>query len=92
MNIRIRFYNILGDAAGKREEVRTVAAGQTLAGLLADVAAAYPRVGELVYLKSGALSPYVRIFVNGKVADAGQADRPLADGDEVYLFPAVAGG
>lgn len=93
IHVRVRYYNVLRDAAQRSEEVLAVAAGMTLRGLLRDVVArAHPGVGEVLFLRSGEISPYTRFFWNGAVVSDADLDRALQDGDEIHIFPAVAGG
>ena len=41
----------------------------------------------------GAVHPHVNIYVNNEEIEAlGGLDTPLADGDEVSIIPALAGG
>ena len=45
---------------------------------------------NLVLTGEGEVSGHVRLFCNGQaVLDL---DQPLADGDEIRVFPAIAGG
>lgn len=91
--VRLRYYNVIRDAAGKSEETLTVVAGTTLLGLLRDsVAQKYPAVGDILFLQTGELSPYTRFFRNSVVVEERSVDDPLEDGDEIRVFPAVAGG
>lgn len=93
IHVRLRYYNVVRDAAGKGEETLTVAAGTTLRGLLRDfVARTYPAVGDILFLQTRELSPYTRFFRNGMAVDSGSMDEPLQDDDEIRVFPAVAGG
>lgn len=93
IRVRLRYYNVVRDAAGKSEETLNVPAGTTLHRLLQDsVARAYPAVGDILFLQTGNLSPYTRFFWNDVVVDGGSMARILEDGDEIRVFPAVAGG
>ncbi|MDH7488511.1 MAG: MoaD/ThiS family protein [Anaerolineae bacterium] len=93
IHVRVRYYNVLRDAAQRGEETFAVAAGMTLRGLLRDVVArARPRVGEVLLLRTGEISPYTRFFWNGAVVGEADLDRTLQEGDEVHIFPAIAGG
>lgn len=92
IHVRVRYYNVLRDAAQRSEETFAVALGTTLRGLLADVARVHPGVGEVLFLRTGDISPYTRFFWNGAVVGDADLDRPLQEGDEVHIFPAIAGG
>lgn len=93
IRVRVRFYNVLRDAAQRSEETFAIASGTTLRALLRDaVARAHPAVGHILFLKTGEASPYTRIFWNSAVVEEDDWDRTLTDGDEVHVFPAIAGG
>lgn len=93
IRVRVRYYNVLRDAAQRSEETIAVAAGTTLRGLFCDVIArAHPAVGQALLLQNGEISPYTRFFWNGAVAGDADLDRTLKEGDEIHIFPAVAGG
>jgi molybdopterin converting factor small subunit len=53
----------------------------------------YPDVGERVLDGDGRPRRFVNLFVNGEdVRLLSGTDTPLADGDELIIAPAVAGG
>ncbi|WP_336923341.1 MoaD/ThiS family protein [Aquipuribacter sp. SD81] len=73
-------------------ERTTSATGSTLGELLGDLDARHPGIGERV-LDGGALRRFVNVYVNDEdVRFTGGLDTPVADGDEVTILPAVAGG
>lgn len=93
IRVRVRYYNVLRDAAQRSEETIAIPPGTTLRGLFRDVVSrTHPAVGEILFLQTGEISPYTRCFWNGAVAGDNDMDRPLQDGDEIHLFPAIAGG
>lgn len=93
IRVRLRYYNVVRDAVGRSEETVTVAAGTALRGLLRDaVARMNPAAADILFLRTDELSPYTRFFRNDVVVDGADVDRPLQDGDEIRVFPAIAGG
>lgn len=92
MRIQVRYYNVLADYAGTRRASCQVPAGTTLRGLIAHLVATNPQLFGRVVLHDGALSPHVRVFLNEKLVTEDDIERPLTEGDEVLLFPAVGGG
>lgn len=92
IEVTVKYYNVIKDAAGRKEERLRCPTGSTVLDLLRQVGRLYPAVGSILFLKDGSVSPYTRLFVNGKVVEASQVGRLLASGDEIMLFPAVAGG
>ena len=88
--VSVKYYNIVVDFLGRREEQRSIPSGTTMCGLveaLADESASFRR---LALTSEGQVSGHVRLFRNGQaVLDM---DEPLADGDEIRVFPAISGG
>jgi molybdenum cofactor guanylyltransferase len=77
--LRVQYYALLREQAGRREET-LVSGAHTAQELYAELARRYH-----FSLAPGAL----RVAVNGEFADW---SRPLADGDAVVFIPPVAGG
>ena len=79
MKVRLLYFAILADRAGRSEETRETAATNPR-DLYAEVSRAH----------AFALAPdRVRVAVNGALTDW---ERALADGDEVVFLPPVSGG
>jgi len=74
-----------------REEV---GAGQTVADLLASLAAKNSRFAEIVFDPAdGRTYEHVAIVLNGRLLDAqGGPAAPLHDGDQLMILPGFAGG
>jgi sulfur-carrier protein len=65
----------------------------TVKDLLEELAAARPAFKDAAFDESGALRDYVLLMVNRKRIDPLQdLSRPLHDGDELAIFPPLAGG
>lgn len=68
------------------------AQGATLAELISDLDANYTGLGDRL-VKNGALHRFVNVYVNDEdVRFTGGLETPIADGDQVTILPAVAGG
>ena len=69
-------------------------AGETVAGCLARLSAAYPELGaELWDAARGALKMPIEVAVNGSVLGIHHhLDSPLRPGDELLLLPQYQGG
>ena len=68
------------------------ATGETLGGLIDDLETAHPGLRERL-LEGGDLRRFVNVYVNDEdVRFIGGLEAPVADGDEVVVLPAVAGG
>ena len=66
--------------------------GATLRELLADLDSRHPGLAGRV-VDDGALRRFVNVYVNDEdVRFTGGLDTAVADGDEVTILPAVAGG
>ncbi len=72
---------------------KTVSAdGATLAELIADLDSRYSGLGDRL-IKNGALHRFINIYVNDEdVRFTGGLDTTVADGDQLTILPAVAGG
>lgn len=82
------FREILGKERGL--EVKEAA---TVKELLDELAAVSSRFKETAFDESGALRDYVLLMVNRKRIDPIQdLSRPLQEGDELAIFPPLAGG
>jgi MoaD family protein len=74
-----------------QEEV--AATGQTVGALISDLEAKYPGIKERICDDKGALRRFVNVFVKDEdVRFLKNLDTPVADGDEVSIVPAIAGG
>ena len=66
--------------------------GDTLAALFSDLDTRHPGLAERL-VEGGALRRFVNVYLNDEdVRFLGGIDTPLADGDDVTILPAVAGG
>jgi molybdopterin converting factor small subunit len=66
--------------------------GRTVGDCLKALADGYPGLGELLLGPRGEVHRFVTLFVNADEIDRGALDTPLADGDELEILTAVAGG
>jgi MoaD family protein len=94
MATEVRIPTILRTYTGGEKSVD--AAGTTLAELIDDLEANHPGIKErLVEGENGQgdLRRFVNVYVNDEdVRFTGGLDTPVADGDQVVVLPAVAGG
>ncbi len=88
--VRVRIPTILRPLTGGAKVVD--GAGGTLRELLADLDARHQGLAGRV-VEDGALRRFVNVYVNDEdVRFTGGLDTALADGDDVTILPAVAGG
>ncbi len=82
------FKNIVG-----REELTIEFEGSTLQDLLDHLTGQYPKLKESLYTKEGKVDSFVNIFINDKPTYTDQESQiNLKEGDDVLIFPAIAGG
>jgi molybdopterin converting factor small subunit len=66
--------------------------GATVRECIEAVGRRFPGFGEQVFDAGGEVHRFVKLFVNGDEIDRGATDTPVADGDEVEILAAIAGG
>ncbi|MGH9495717.1 MAG: molybdopterin converting factor subunit 1 [Candidatus Sulfotelmatobacter sp.] len=81
MKVRVLFFGMLKEVAGRPSETVELADGSTAQSLLAELTENYPRIRELL--------GSVAVAVNREYS---APDTRLLDGDEVALLPPVSGG
>ncbi|MFZ5850391.1 MAG: ubiquitin-like small modifier protein 1 [Actinomycetota bacterium] len=92
--VAVRVPTILRSYTGGAAQVSVpVAAGGTLADVLAALDAAYPGIRGRVVDEAGRLRRFVNVYVDDEdVRFAAGLDTPAAGGAQVSVIPAVAGG
>ncbi|MFI5036166.1 MAG: MoaD/ThiS family protein [Acidimicrobiales bacterium] len=91
MSVVVRIPTVLRPAMGGQASV--AAEGATIGELLAALSAAYPAAAGQLLDGDGALHRFLNVYLNDDdVRYLGGLAAALADGDEVTLLPAVAGG
>ncbi len=92
MAVTVRIPAPLRPLTADRGELAAEAA-DTLRELVAGLDADYPGLRERLCEDDGELRRFVNVFVNGEdVRYLAGLDSAIADGDEVSIVPAVAGG
>ena len=81
MNIRVKFFALARDIAGKDESVLSLPALSTAQAVLDSLIAQHPRFHEW--------KNHLRIAVNYEYV---QTDQKLNENDEVAIIPPVSGG
>jgi molybdopterin synthase sulfur carrier subunit len=67
--------------------------GATIGQVLDALSGTYPALRDQLFTPDGELNGFINIYVNGQdVRYLDGRDTPVADGDEVRLLPAMAGG
>jgi molybdopterin synthase sulfur carrier subunit len=90
--IRIRFFARFGELFGPEIQTETEQ-GTTLRQLIQQVSRGYPEGQDAVFTKDGEFRRHVILMRNGARIDTDQAAGIIVrDGDEIAIFPPVAGG
>ena len=96
MKFTVRPYLTLRKAMGNKAAIDMEASSATLRSVLADLADRFGHdFSELMFdPKTQELSTHMKVLVNGRHFKylPNRLDTELKDGDEVALFPPVAGG
>ncbi len=92
MIVHVRFFNILSAYTGVKQRAVTLSDGVTIRELALQLAGEYSDAFRNVLLPEGKLNPHLHFFRNNTRVGENELDAPLSDGDEIMLFPAVAGG
>ena len=90
MTVEVRIPTILRSYTDGAKAVP--GSGDTLAELFSDLDSRHPGLAER-RVEGGALRRFVNVYLNDEdVRVLGGIDTPVADGDDVTILPAVAGG
>jgi molybdopterin synthase sulfur carrier subunit len=92
MKIKVMAFASFREILGKEQDLETKE-GATAADLLAELASSNKRFKEAAFEESGELRDYVLLMINRKRIDPQQdLSTRLHEGDELAVFPPVAGG
>lgn len=92
MLVKVRAFAGFREILGKERELDAIE-GSTIADLLNELASSNPCFKESAFDNSGSLQDYVLLMVNKKRIDPLQdLSMVMHEGDELAIFPPVAGG
>ena len=90
MPVEVRIPTILRTYTDDQKSVQ--ASGGSLSALIDDLEANHPGLKDRL-IENGDLRRFVNVYVNDEdVRFLGGLEAPVADGDQVVVLPAVAGG
>jgi MoaD family protein len=90
MPVEVRIPTILRTYTGDQKAVE--ASGESLSALIDDLESNHPGIKDRL-VENGDLRRFVNVYVNDEdVRFLGGLEAPVADGDQVVVLPAVAGG
>lgn len=89
--ISVRLPTVLRPAADGNSEVE--AAGSTVGDVMKELVTKYPGLETNLLDDEGSVRKFVNIYLNDEdIRFLGKLETPVAEGDEVAILPAVAGG
>jgi MoaD family protein len=89
MKVKIKIFATLKDSLGWSEKTINMKDDSTFLELLEEI----PKLKEKIMKKNLEIHEHYRVFINGRYIEfAGGLNRVLNDGDEIAVFPAIAGG
>jgi molybdopterin synthase sulfur carrier subunit len=92
MKVKVRFFARFREIIGN-EITAEVAEGTTLPGLVQQVAGKNREGYDAIFDESGRFREFVILMRNSRRIDtADAAEQIVADGDDIAVFPPVAGG
>ena len=81
MTVKVLFFGLLKDVAGRSEDRLDLPDGARLDGVFRHYAERFPRIGEMA-----------RSIVMARNHEFAELSSPVADGDEIAFLPPVSGG
>jgi len=92
MSVKVRFFARFRELLGT-DIMTEPAQGTSLAALVAEIARKNKEGYDAIFDEHGAFREFVILMRNGKRVETADAGTTLvADGDEIAVFPPVAGG
>ena len=91
VSITVRIPTVLRSATGGAPTV--AGTGSTIGEVLGHLASEFPGVSAQLFNEDGSLHKFLNVYIDDDdVRYLGGLDAPVADGSEITLLPAVAGG
>ena len=93
ITIVVRFHNILRRVADAERDELSLPERTSLREVLARLKHLHGEpLGEMLLMPNGNVASHLVVFRNGSLLSRDDYSEPLADQDELQLFPAVSGG
>ncbi|HBG75234.1 MAG: hypothetical protein A2X25_12715 [Chloroflexi bacterium GWB2_49_20] len=92
ITVSISYFNILASYAGTRKVEVSLPEGATLRHVVEHLDKNASQQLHQVLFQKGEFSKYIKIFLNQQLVGEGRLETPLKNGDEMMIFPAIAGG
>jgi molybdopterin synthase sulfur carrier subunit len=92
MKVTVKVFATLRDIMERETDI-DVADGTTVSQLLQSLCDRYGKLRSELFESSDVLKPYINILKNGRnISFLKDLDTRLDDGDQIAIFPPVAGG
>jgi molybdopterin converting factor small subunit len=93
IRVTVRYHNILRNHAGLEQETLDLPQGTGVADAIRRLAGRHGSgLATMLLSPEGELSTYLVVFLNGQLVFPARDPLPLADGDDLKLFPSISGG
>jgi len=90
MSVKVKISSLLRGSTNGQEIVEVT--GNTPLECLHSLESKFPKMKKWLYDKKGELRPQVWFFVNGERIFRDDLNKPLNDGDELFVLLAISGG
>jgi len=91
MSIEVRIPSPLKSITGGKNVIQ--GKGSTVGEVIQDIVSAYPQLRERLYDEKGDVRRFINIFLNDEdIRFLKNLDTPVAEGDSLFIIPAIAGG
>lgn len=92
IHIRVRYFNLLAAYAGVKQQQVELLDGCSIIELFPILAQDQSPAFQGMIFRQGKVDPHLRIFLNEALLKMEDLEKPLTDGDELLIFPAISGG
>lgn len=93
ITVTVRYHNILRNRAGLEQESLELPLGAEVGDAVRCLADLHgPGLAAMLLSPEGEVSSYLVVFLNGRLVFPARDSLPLANGDELKLFPSISGG
>lgn len=93
MKIKVKYFNMLRELVGIKEEYYTFSSSATIQALLEEACSKHQqKLKDKLLDTEGKMKPAILIFLNSQLVNHTKLNQNLSDNDEVYLFPVISGG
>lgn len=93
MKIKVKYFNMLREFVGIKEEYYTFSFIPTIQALLEEACSQHQeKLNDKLFDTEGKMKPAILIFLNSRYINHNELNQNLSDKDEVYLFPVIGGG